>query len=208
MSNRWCLVKLSCANSIEIVIGTVAKAKIHRRGQSRVGTTSASPRCWRLQRVDSGINSPSYPNAILKDPFTLFSVREVYVSIRTTDAPPRAPGLAVLFNERIYHVLQLDYSWHSILNYIFTVAPWISRFRWVENMRWCWRYSHHKSRHLDAKVLHVKWCPDQDTTMMQTSPSRFVSIGAVRISAVGMCPASCLFYLRKRWSPSVLTLSC
>ena len=52
-----------------------------------------------------------------KDPYTFFSAWEVYVSIRTAYAPDRAPGLA-LFNERIYHMLQLNYSWHSVLNYI------------------------------------------------------------------------------------------
>jgi hypothetical protein len=52
-----------------------------------------------------------------KDPYTFFSAWEVYVSIRTAYAPERAPGLA-LFNERIFHMLQLNYSWHSILNYI------------------------------------------------------------------------------------------
>jgi len=52
-----------------------------------------------------------------REPNTFFAAWEVYVSIRTAYAPERAPGLA-LFNERIYYMLQLNYSWYSILNYI------------------------------------------------------------------------------------------
>ena len=52
-----------------------------------------------------------------KDPYSFFSAWEVYVLICTIYAPDRAPSFA-LFNERIYYMLQLNYSWYRILNYI------------------------------------------------------------------------------------------
>ncbi len=54
-----------------------------------------------------------------KDSSTFFSAWNVYASIRSTYQPERAPGL-FLFAERIYFLIQLNYTWHSILNYILT----------------------------------------------------------------------------------------
>jgi len=44
-----------------------------------------------------------------KESNTFFTAWEVYISIRTTYVPERAPDFA-LFNERIYYMLQLNYS--------------------------------------------------------------------------------------------------
>ena len=52
-----------------------------------------------------------------KESVTFFSAWQVYISIRSSYHPERAPGLA-LFSERIYFHIQLNYPWYRILNYI------------------------------------------------------------------------------------------
>jgi hypothetical protein len=52
-----------------------------------------------------------------KDPTTFFLAWNIYISIRTTAEPARAPGLAN-WTERVFYFVHLNYPWASILEYI------------------------------------------------------------------------------------------
>jgi hypothetical protein len=52
-----------------------------------------------------------------KDPTTLFLAWNIYMSIRTTAEPLRAPGLTY-WTERVFYFVHLNYPWASILEYI------------------------------------------------------------------------------------------
>jgi hypothetical protein len=52
-----------------------------------------------------------------KDPNTFFLAWNIYMSIRTTAEPSRAPGLTN-WTERLFYFVHLNYPWASILEYI------------------------------------------------------------------------------------------
>ena len=54
---------------------------------------------------------------IFKESNIFFVIWEVYILIHIIYTSKRTPDL-ILFNERIYYILLLNYSWNSILNYI------------------------------------------------------------------------------------------
>ena len=51
------------------------------------------------------------------EPTTFFLAWHIYISIRTTFEPQRAPGLAD-WTERLFYLVHLNYPWDSILEYI------------------------------------------------------------------------------------------
>src|SRR5579859_3678285 len=84
---------------------------------TNVGTGSGM-RCPDPENIGIGSAKAFWPTRPGRLP-TLFNAWNVYASIRSTYHPERAPGLFLLA-ERIHFLIQLNYTWHSILNYILT----------------------------------------------------------------------------------------